>query len=274
MKVILVFVVIMLSSLAQGAGLTNPGSVNDFFMSNSLSMQSYLDNKLVVRQKDDDLRGDIYEFQTKSPLKAFMFSLAVPGAGQFYTGSKIKAGSFLAADVLLWGGYLLFHGKGVDKETAYKAYANDHYISSVFRDWWGTLDTSITNRYSHRLYFDDTGSPIKSREYYENIGKYDEFQVGWDDIGTNFPPEPVQGGAGVTSPHRRAYLDMRKQSNDYFAKATTMAMVSIANHIVSAFDAAIGARKFNRGTKQYSLKFESRNIDGNATPYLVFVTKF
>jgi hypothetical protein len=95
-------------------------------------------------------------------------------------------------------------------ESKYKAYADDHYLPSVYHDWWAALDSSYVNAYSHRINFDTLGNPIKSDEYYEYIGKYDQFQVGWDDIGVNFPPPPIPGGAAVMSPHRQSYLDLRK----------------------------------------------------------------
>lgn len=264
----------MLAGVAQASGLTNGSSVSEYFLSNSLSMQSYLGNKLEFKQPQGDLRDDIYEFNTKSPLKAFVFSLAIPGAGQFYNGSKIKAGTFFAIDAILWSGYLINHSKGVGQEDDYRAYADEHYIASVYRDWWNVQDTSIQNKFSHRLIFDATGNPDRSHEYYENIGKYDQFQVGWDDIGLNYPPPGVPGGTVVVSPHRQAYLDMRRQANDYFSNATTFPMVSIANHLVSAFEAAIGARRYNRGTRQYSLQFESKNIDGKVAPFVVVQAKF
>ena len=70
------------------------------------------------------------------------------------------------------------------------------------------------------------------------------------------------------------YLDMRRQANDYFSNASTMAMISIANHLISAFDAAIGAKKYNRGTRQYSLRLKSKNIDGKVAPFIVAEVKF
>jgi hypothetical protein len=84
----------------------------------------------------------------------------------------------------------------------------------------------------------------------------------------------VPGGTVVISPHRQTYLDMRRQANDYFTNATTFAMVSIANHLVSAFEAAIGARRYNRGTQQYSLEFDTKNINGKVAPFLVLQAKF
>ena len=273
---ITILLVLFATATVQAVDLNRTGTIGETILSNSLSMTNMLDNNLRIRQKPEDIRGDIYEFNSKSPLKAFGLSLLVPGAGQFYNESKIKAGSFLAVDVALISGYFVFHSKGTNKESDYKAYADEHYLASVFRDWWASKDTAYQNGFSHRLYFDDQGNPIRSHEYYENIGKYDQFQVGWDDIGTNIePPAPGQtGGTAYISPHRRAYLDMRKDANDYFAKATTLGMIAMGNHLISAFEAAIGAKKYNRGTKQYSLNMQTRDIDGNVSPFFVVTALF
>lgn len=254
-----------------GAGVVKYGSVESHFASNSLTMERYFSRQSVLKEKDDLQTGeDIYEFGTKSPFKAFMLSLAVPGAGEFYNGRKIKAGAFLAADALIWTGYFIYHKKGANREDDYRAFADAHYSPDVFLQWWDTVPETEKEKYSHRLPVDQNGVPIRNHEYYENIGKYDQFQVGWEDIGPNFPPEDTSAVWG----YRSNYLDMRKQANDYFSRATTMAMVSIANHIVSAFDAAIGAKRFNRGSKQYSMKFNARDIDGRTTPFLTFTAKF
>jgi hypothetical protein len=274
----LIFVAVVFSAaLCHAGGLTKAVSVNEFFLSKSLSMQSYLSKALDVKTEGGNLRDDIYEFHSKSPSKAFFMSLIIPGAGQYYNGSKIKAGSFLGVDAILWTGYLIYHGKGVTREKDYKAYADQHYLASVYFNWWEGLDTSVTNVFSHRIYHDNAGNPIKTREYYENVGKYDQFQVGWDDIGINFPPPGTPGGnpnSGVISEHRGTYLNMRKQSNDYFSNAKRLAMISIGNHLVSAFEAAIGARRFNRSGKQYSLDIESRNINGQIVPFAMINTIF
>jgi hypothetical protein len=271
LKIIIMLSAIFSASVCQGAGLTPNVSIHKSIMSKSLSMDSYLSKKLDVKGEEGDLRGNIYEFHSKSPLKAFALSLLIPGAGQYYNGSRIKAGAFFGADIVLWSGFLVYHQKGANTERDYKAYADQHYLTSVFFDWWNGLDTSVTNKFSHRIY-----PGVKNHEYYENIGKYDQFQVGWDDIGVNFPPPGTPGGdsLGTVSPHRNTYLNMRKKSNDYFSNAKTFLVVSIGNHIISAFEAAIGARRYNRGGKQYSLELQPYDFNGRIVPMAVASAKF
>jgi hypothetical protein len=100
------------------------------------------------------------------------------------------------------------HKANKPDDSQYKAFADEHYLASVFFDWWEIQDTSVMNTFSHRIFYDSLGNPIRSDEYYENIGRYDQFQVGWDDIGINHPPPPLPSGEAVMSPHRQNYLDL------------------------------------------------------------------
>jgi hypothetical protein len=254
-------------------GVSQTRSIDQYFAQNELTIESKLGNGTVLNQVDElEIKRDIYEHHAKSPMQAFAMSLLVPGAGQYYVqSSKYKVGAFIATDLLLWTGYIVYHGKGVDQEDKYRAYANDNYSWQTFIEWWNQLDTTIQNDYSHTMPWDSVNNrPIFNHEYYENIGKYDQFQVGWPD-GLNNPPND---SLDWQSPERNTYLDMRRKANDYFSNATTAAMVSVANHIVSAFDAAIGAKRFNRASKQYSMTIKSKQIQGRTVPFLVLSAKF
>lgn len=279
LKGLVAVMMVFSAGTALASGLTRTTSIDEAFLANSLTMHSFFERKLEFRQGEDDLREDIYEFHTKSPLKAFALSLAIPGAGQFYNGSKIKAGTFLAADALLWTGYLIYHGKGNDQEKKYMKFADDNYTPNDYFDWFENLPDSAQLAFSHNIYRDlnDPEGAVRNHEYYENIGKYDQFQPGWNDYETlGWPPPPLPGENRdyQATPLRLQYLDMRRQANDYFSSASTMAMISIANHLISAFDAAIGAKKYNRGTRQYSLQLKSKNIDGKVAPFIVAEVKF
>lgn len=281
MRTIIIFAAIFLLTSAAAwpgaAGLVKTNSVESQFYNGRLTMDKYFDREMIVRQGDDlELTEDIYDYGIKSPFKAFMLSLAVPGAGEYYTGKKYRAIGFIAADVLFWSGYFIYQNKGVSAEKDYKTYADDKYNWQNFMTWWDQLPDSTKEVYSHRLPYDYANNvPIFDHEYYENIGKYDQFQVGWGEDGRNHPYIPNSPDTVTWMPiERETYLDMRKDSNDYYARAKTMMMISIANHIVSAFDAAIGAKRFNRGSKQYSMNVSAREINGETTPFLTLTAKF
>ncbi len=280
MKILSAFTAMMImtavTARSGGAGIDRIYSVEEYFLANDLAIEKYFNNETILWGQDDTTLGSIYEYSTKSPAKAFLLSLAVPGAGEYYNGQKIKAGTFLAIDALLWTGYFIYQSKGSNKENEYQAFANDNYTWQNYIIAWDQLPEEDQDKFSHRMPWDaGSNRPNFNHEYYENVGKYDQFQVGWDDI--DYSPWDIRDStvAGkIVSPLRSEYLDMRKQANDYFSNATTAVMISIANHLVSAFDAAIGAKRYNKGGKQYSLNLKTKNINGKTMPFLALTAKF
>ncbi|OGC75876.1 MAG: hypothetical protein A2145_07090 [candidate division Zixibacteria bacterium RBG_16_40_9] len=236
---------------------------------------------------------DIYQFKTKSAKKAFLYSLVVPGAGQYYLGSRIKPIVYLGLEAAFWVGYFSYHNKGEDKEKAYKVFADlywnpSKYIDSLivnFRQHCDTaqycdsLDAVTTLQdsvfameeslgFSHHLQFSNN-QINRNQQYYENLGKYEQFRYGWSDY------DPL---ADPLTPNRSSYLSQRRKANDLYGKATTFAMVSLANHVLSAFEAAISTRSYNRkGEKfsQASLKMRlATDEEGNLIPKATVTIKF
>jgi hypothetical protein len=215
------------------------------------------------------LTGDIYEFEAKSTKRAFFYSLLLPGAGEYYAGSRIKPVVFLGLEALLWTGYFVYDNKGDNKKDEYIAYADAHYEWWNFMIWWNSLSDTVQDKYSHELPWDEEqNTPIRSHEYYENIGKYDQFQLGWDDIDDD--PRLIS----VISDHRDAYLNLRKDSNDLYSIARTMVMLSLGNHIISAFDAALTAKSYNKGQKRYSFKLNAKDFGGEKVTMLTCSYRF
>jgi len=201
--------------------------------------------------------------------------LLVPGAGEYYSGSKIKPIVFLGIEALLWTGYFIYDGKGDGKKDDYREYADEHYYWWDFMQWWNTLDSAAQDTFSHRMPWDyENNCAILDHEYYEDIGKYDQFQIGWDDIGQYQYPPGVQDGETVLSPHREFYLDLRKQANDFYQTANTMIMLSLGNRIISAFDAALTAKKYNKGQKRYSFKLKTKDFGSGNVPILTCTYRF
>ena len=82
---------------------------------------------------------------------------------------------------------------------------------------------------------------IKDRDYYENIGKYDQFAGGWDGILDNYIIQFKDVGDTteiiITSPIKNNYLSQREKSNDYLNMASYAVSAIMFNHILSAFEA-------------------------------------
>ena len=193
---------------------------------------------------------DVYAFKGKSLKKAFLFSLIIPGSGELYANSKIKALVFFGVDAALWGLYFKYHGKGKDKEKEFRTFADGHWSEDVGYNQW-LIDslgiTSDTMRYWNPVeqewtYLSHHLPDGKTQQYYEMIGKYEQFRWGWDDF----------SDITKNSVNRSSYVEMRHISNDWLKKAKNSAAISIVNHMLSAFDAAISVRKYNQKGERFS----------------------
>ena len=266
-------IILMATGLAWSGQLDNNTSITEYFASNQLTAKNFFDNENLVddmqQQEEIPLTGDIYEFNAKSTKKAFFYSLLVPGAGQYYAGSRVKPFIFLGVEALVWTGYFVYHSDGNNKKDEYRQYALDHYDPDKFRVWWLSLTDSMRTSYSHTLPWDgENNTWIYNHEYFENIGKYDEFQLGWED--TFVDPRDT----AYVDQYRAAYLNMRKKANDLYQNANTMIMLSLANRIVSAFEAALTAKKYNKGQKRFSFEFKTKDYGNGKVPMVTWNYKF
>ncbi len=222
--------------------------------------------------EDFPMSSDIFENSYRSPGKSFLYSIAVPGAGQLYTKSRTKAVIFMGVEALAWTGYYMYHHSGRTKESDFRAYADKYWDPELYYDW--LVEThGITDDHNPSQLTGDTFThhlpDTKTQQYYEEIGKYDQFEYGW--IDTDYR----RGDS--TSAYRDKYLHSRADANSQFDKAKIGAIVSIANHLVSAFDAALSARKYNREQdtfSEYKLTPGMVAYEGKSIPQLMFTYTF
>jgi len=220
------------------------------------------------------------EIKHKSPLLAAGMSAVIPGAGEFYAEHYWQSASFLGTEVILWIVYAVNTSRG-DRETdQFQQYADTHWSVVRYGQWieanaailnpdappctgivisndpnlppWERVDWNRLNQceeyvggrpstgFSHRL-------PHRpEQQYYELIGKYLQYNAGWDDWGSG--PTTSQY-LQYPSPRFASYRDMRGRANDFYNIATTASFVLVANHVLSALDAAWSASRYNREFK-------------------------
>jgi hypothetical protein len=164
----------------------------------------------------------------KSPGKAFIFSAVAPGSGQLYVGAK-RGYVYLGIEAVAWTTSYFFHKSGVQKEDEYMDFADRHWTEPAVGDSIGVSPDGNTTYYYEQDYHDRI---VYFREhdkghYYEDIGKYAYYQVGWD--------------PGTLS----QYLDMRDDSNRLLKNSSYAIMGAVVNHVVSAIDALRMARNHN-----------------------------
>ncbi len=229
-----------------------------------------LKNKIIYDDNRISLKDSIYISQEpkenpkrKSEFLGGLFSAVIPGAGEFYAKSYIKSAIFLAVEAGLWIAYGIFQKKGNDQTEFYQNYANQNWDVRKYARWlnnpinafplgssinpeepnldilWAKINACEEVNFSHTL-------PRKGeQQYYEVIGKYKNFAPGWSQA-----PGDIRRDNWSTYPTFAQidnYMSDRQKANDYFDNGTTMSMVVILNHIVSAADGVWSVIRYNKG---------------------------
>ena len=168
------------------------------------------------------------------PGRAALTSLVIPGVGQIRQGRKWGWG-LVAADLVLIGSAIWARSEGRDGQERYEAYAGQHWDRQQYLDY---LD----------YYLAQTGAPwphdhhtlpppdVLNHDFYEMIGKYDQFAPGWDDWAAGTLEEG-------TSAHRSRYLDMRWRANRYLKWSLTAGGLIFLNHTFAALEAFVWGKR-------------------------------
>jgi hypothetical protein len=216
----------------------------------------------------------------KSPLLAGALSLALPGAGEFYTKSYWRAGAFVIAEAGLWVVYAVYTSKGDKQTTMFQDYADEHWSVvryaqwiqdnasrlnpdvKAFTDWlipgtgnlkpWEQVYWDKVNGVENQIAqlpgngFTHLLPRRPQQQYFELIGKYPQFAAGWDDAGQMTPERILRSDV---SQRFLDYSAMRGKANDFYNIATTGSVLLVVNHLLSALDAAWSAAQFNNQLK-------------------------
>ena len=227
------------------------------------------------------------------PAKAMFKSLLIPGWGQVQNRDHWwKSVLFAGVDVLGIFSSIKLTNEAENIRHDFEQYGDDHWTLErwynntrlIFPNSWkniliGThkLSLNINGNY----YFTDelndliethggnAISVIRDRDFYENIGKYDQFVGGWDDEYDN--PYDSKGNwytiqkgnveSIILTKNKNYYRDLRYDSNQlkhYSRYAITAIMF---NHIISGLDAAIVSNK-NNNFPNVHLNYSSINKSG------------
>ena len=185
------------------------------------------------------------------PKKMLLFSALIPGSGEFFCKSYLRSAIFFTIEVGAWTYYAVYHKKGKEKEDEFELYADTYWDEDKWQAWF---DTYLTDE--QRKDFSHTLPDTKTQQYYEMIGKYNEFVVGWDDAPDDLTYDDIQNYDDSHQQHE--YMDMRHDSNNLLKNATRGIYIAMFNHILSAIDAAWVAKTHNKRLIKTSLHFENK----------------
>ena len=193
----------------------------------------------------------------KSSKRAFLLSALVPGLGEWYAGSKKRGLAFLGTEAALVGMWVAWKGKGKDLEEEFRVVADEHWDPEDYILWRESTisnNSSITHalpcssevhgyiveaRREGKLQAGEKLSaldrsevfggcaPSQIQQYYELLGKYDQYVAGWDDLvrrstGNAAVPTEVDSVENFHSERRLRYEDQRDESNRFLKRASTI----------------------------------------------------
>lgn len=206
------------------------------------------------------------ETKKKSILLGTILSVLVPGAGEFYAKSYVKAAIFFGVELLSWGAFAMYQIKGDNQTDKFEDYADQYWSVWQYAGWLvsegfegagginpNEPDKNILRQQimeCERVNFSHTLPEYGSQQFYELIGKYQNFQAGW----TNLAHVPTKNpGPYWYETYKDAvfinYSIERQKANDYYDYAKTGIIVVVLNHILSAADAAWSVAMFNKQIK-------------------------
>jgi hypothetical protein len=165
-----------------------------------------------------------------------LLSALVPGAGEIASGHWLRGVPLVVGDVVTWMAFSSYQQDGRDWRGRYERFADANW-SYAF--WQQNLRQHFNDPAQPPVWWDTTQAyncncPYIPKEkdrqhYYENIGKYHYYWMGWDDWQFN-PDSPYDSDSRGL---RRHYDDMRIESNHNFDLSTDMLFVAMGTRLLS-----------------------------------------
>ncbi len=250
-------VILFLSLTIGGFSFPQDNANKENLFTGNLKLDSKISNQLIPAQ--NAALNLFPENNKKSPFLAGLFSLILPGSGELYAKSYLKAGIFVAVEAALISVGLIYDKKGDNQTETFQKYADENWSVVKYAEWlnlhelspeeqipinaneslppWQRVNWSILNSRevgSHKL------PNYGQQQYYELIGKYHEYASGWNDFDIN------RIDVDALSPNFRFYSGMRGDANDLYNVASKAVIGIYINHFLSALDAAWTTTIYNK----------------------------
>ena len=224
----------------------------------------------------DNSEKSVVFLEGNSPLKPILASLVIPGLGQIINDSPIwKTAMFAGIEIVGIAGYITWTKQADEITGEYQDWADEHWamdrwvtntpilLSAIQNSGYPSVDDVIIDG-SHHLTIIVEGiyqssdiledNPnidyveMRDWDFYEGIGKYDQFVAGWDDALTNWEIEYKEISKNtseliVMTPNKKHYLNLRNDSNVLYRNAKFALTAVVFNHIFSALDVLWSANK-------------------------------
>ena len=226
----------------------------------------------------------------KSPLLGGLFSFVVPGAGEFYSESYLKAGIFFVVEAAVVTTAIIYNNKGNKKTDEFQNYADQQWSVVKYADWmirnkdvlgltdvdpdkmrndiiistdpnlppWQQVNFGELNYYESQVGSNGYGFthqlPVHGeQQYYELIGKYHQYSPGWAQF------NPADSDPHNVPEQMISYSIMRGDANSFYNTAETAVIGIYLNHFLSALDGIWSAIRFNNAIA-FNARVQTLNV--------------
>ena len=246
---------------------------NDIFIKSSIEKRNLIEKSFT---KVDSIQ--YAEKEKISGFRAALYSAVIPGAGQYYAESYWRAALYATIEVAVWTTYIVYDSKGANKDKQMRDYGDEHwseqkYWSKIYYEsrqaqinnlegfddlpvyqydpttnFLGDYNPDVVNslrQYENKLNYSHSLPHTHTQQYYEMIYKYpQQFANGWSDA-ILFNYSYATNGSDLPAT-ARYYRGLRNLTEEYYDVATAASMAALLNHVISALDAALAAKSYNR----------------------------
>ncbi len=175
--------------------------------------------------------------QRKSMPKAMMYSLVLPGLGDFYAGNRGTGKLLLGTEIGIWLGYLGFQYYGSIQKDAYMLFAHEHADANSGRNdepYFDALEVyRSSDEYNSYIYEDARllypNDPESQNEYVEENGYFGQDGWQWHE-NTRF----------------HEYRKMRIATRETYERAVFMTGFAILNRLIAAVTSSRNVRNHNK----------------------------
>ncbi len=226
----------------------------------------------------------------QDPFANGLYSLVLPGAGQYRSERYLKGAIFLGAEIALVVYAVISNNNGDKKTDEFQRYAEANWNAVRYARWIGThgvvdygptvaftqsdYDAVANHDYTkinawesgqlgnHTQGFSHQLPKFGEQQYYELIGKYHQFKYGWNTYPQDANGVPVSDGGrydDMIPQQLKEYAKERGKANDYYYAASFAVSVLVINHVASAIDAFISTRSYNT---EITASLDLKPVDG------------
>lgn len=222
---------------------------------------------------------------------SMLASLVLPGVGEALMGYK-RGYAMMAVDIFSWTQVAKYNSDGNDLRDEYYAFADEHYSDENLVLGYAAIPLDSDPRAGQGAYYfpDIISGTINDvddlhylslyvtveadrREWYENLGKWDQFIFGWDDYrrpDSNSDYTLTGTIEDIRQPwvseNRTEYRQMRADSNDAFKTRDRWLYLNIGMRVFSVLQVAYLGGMLG-GADDYDLEVAGHSVQFIVQPY-------